>query len=88
LPIEILLGKEYSVLQMGRFRQSGEVHQWMYDRYSLALLLEKCGLEKIVQRTATESCIPDWGNWNLDTEPDGTLYKPDSLYMEAIKLAA
>jgi predicted SAM-dependent methyltransferase len=83
--LKILLGKEYRALQIGRFRQSGEVHQWMYDHYSLALLLEKCGLENSVQRTATESSIPEWVSWNLDTEPDGTVYKPDSVYMEAIK---
>jgi len=83
-----LLGKEYSALQIGRFRQSGEVHQWMYDRYSLALLLEKCGLEHIVQHPATESYISGWASFNLDTELDGTVYKPDSLFMEAIKPAA
>lgn len=86
--IEILLGKEYSALQIGRFRRSGEIHQWMYDHYSLALLLEKCGLENVIQCTATESSILDWASWNLDTEPDGTVYKPDSIYMEAIKPAA
>lgn len=85
--LELLLGKEYSALQIGRFRQSGEVHQWMYDRYSLALLLEQCGLENVVQRTATESYIPDWTSFNLDTELDSTVYKPDSLFMEAIKPA-
>lgn len=87
LLLKLLLGKGYSALQIGRFRQSGEVHQWMYDRYSLALLLEKCGLENIIQRTAAESYIPDWASFNLDTELDGTVYKPDSLYMEAIKPA-
>lgn len=85
LLIESLLDKEYSALQVGRFRQSGEVHQWMYDRYSLALLLEKCGLQNIAQRQATESYILEWTSFNLDTEPDGTVYKPDSLYTEAIK---
>lgn len=84
--LRLMLGKEYSHLQVGRFRQSGEVHQWMYDRYSLALLLEKNGLKNIIQRTATESYIPDWTSFNLDTELDGTVYKPDSLFMEAIKL--
>lgn len=87
LLIERLLGKEYSALQIGRFRQSGEVHQWMYDHYSLAILLKKCGLKNIIQRTATESYMSDWASWNLDTEPDGIVYKPDSLYMEAIKPA-
>lgn len=87
LLLEVLLGQEYNALQVGRFRQSGEVHQWMYDRYSLAKLLKQCGLEQIVQRTATESYIPNWSSFNLDTEPDGTVYKPDSLFMEAIKPA-
>ena len=62
-----LLGKEYSALQVGRFRQSSEVDQWMYDRYSLALVLEKCGLENIAQRSAAESYIPDWASFNLDS---------------------
>ncbi|QIZ72501.1 class I SAM-dependent methyltransferase [Oxynema aestuarii] len=84
--LKTLLGNEYNALQIGRFRQSGEVHQWMYDRHSLSILLEKCGLENIVQRSATESYIPNWTSFNLDTEPDGTVYKPDSLFMEAIKL--
>lgn len=84
--LEKFLGqKDYRALQIGRFRQSGEVHQWMYDRFSLALLLKECGFEQIVQRSATESYIPNWSSFNLDTEADGSIYKPDSLYMEAIK---
>ena len=85
--LKIVLGQEYSTLQTGRFRQGGEVHQWMYDRYSLTVLLEKCGFQNIIQRTATESYIPGWVNFNLDTEPDGTVYKPDSIFVEAIKPA-
>ncbi|QUY40607.1 hypothetical protein [Acaryochloris marina] len=57
----------------------------MYDRYSLARLLKECGFEQITQRSATESYIPGWSSFNLDTEADGNIYKPDSLYMEAIK---
>lgn len=87
LLLKSILGKEYTALEIGRFRQSGEIHQWMYDHYSLALLFKKCGFKNIIQRTATESYIPDWASWNLDTEPDGMIYKPDSLYMEAIKPA-
>lgn len=82
------LSKIYSALRIGYFRQSGEVHQWMYDRYSLSVLLEKSGLENIIQRKATESYIPNWASFNLDTEPDGSVYKPDSLFMEAIKKSA
>jgi predicted SAM-dependent methyltransferase len=82
----ILSSTELKALQIGQFRQSGEVHQWMYDRYSLFLLLRNAGLEKIVVRSANESYISEWENFNLDTEPDGSIYKPDSLYMEAVKI--
>jgi predicted SAM-dependent methyltransferase len=87
LMLKLLLGSEYKTLQIGRFRQGGEVHQWMYDRYSLSVLLNKIGLENVKQCTAKESYIPNWTSWNLDTEPDGSVYKPDSLYMEGIKPA-
>lgn len=85
--LKSILGEEYTALQIGRFRQSGEVHQWMYDRYSLATLLKKYSWENIIQRTATESYITKWSSFNLDTEPDGSVYKPDSLFMEAMKPA-
>lgn len=74
-------------LSIGYYRQSGEVHQWMYDRYSLSTLLQHCGLEDIVQRTATDSYLDNWSSFNLDTESDGSIYKPDSLFIEAIKPA-
>ena len=83
--LKSILGEEYRTLQIGRFRQSGEIHQWMYDRYSLASLLKKSGLENIIQRSASESYIPKWTSFNLDTESDGSVYKPDSLFMEGIK---
>ena len=81
----ILSQTELDALEIGQFRQSGEVHQWMYDHYSLSGLLKKCGLQEITKCTAHESCIPEWTSFNLDTEPDGSVYKPDSLYMESIK---
>jgi len=82
--IKLLLGKEYYLYEIARFRNSGEVHQWMYDDYSLKRLLEEKGFNSIVRTTAIESYIKGWSNYNLDTESDGTVYKPDSLYMEAI----
>jgi predicted SAM-dependent methyltransferase len=82
----MLLGwEEYRALQLGRFRMGGEIHQWMYDRYSLARLLESAGFEQPTRRTAHTSAIPGWTGFNLDTAPDGSVYKPDSLFMEAVK---
>ncbi len=83
--LKLVLGKEYNALKIGRYRQSGEIHQWMYDRYSLSVILKECGLENIVQRSATDSYIANWTSFHLDTDPNGTIYKPDSLFLEGIK---
>jgi len=81
----ILSPTEIESLKIGQFRQGGEVHQWMYDHYSLSILLKNSGLDGITKRTAYESYIPNWTSFNLDTEPDASVYKPDSIYMEAVK---
>jgi len=80
-----ILGDDYRAYAIGRFRLSGEIHQWMYDHYSLRILLENAGFIDIKQRNAAESYIQDWSGFNLDTEPDGSIYKPDSIYMEGMK---
>ena len=70
---------------IGRFRTSGEIHQWMYDRYSLRELLERTGFEAIRTCRADESVISDFNSYLLDLEPDGRTRKPESLFMEARK---
>jgi SAM-dependent methyltransferase len=74
-------------IQVGKFRLAGEVHQWLYDRISLAALLSASGFRDPALRTAAESAIPDWMRFGLDTMPDGSVRKPDSLFMEARKPA-
>jgi len=81
----LLLNQEYDLLKVSRFRNSGEVHQWMYDSYSLGALLKKVGFTEICIQTPTSSYLDAWQSFNLDTEPDGSIYKPNSLYMEAKK---
>ncbi|MBI3977216.1 MAG: methyltransferase domain-containing protein [Chloroflexi bacterium] len=83
--VQRLLGAEYELLQVGRFRRSGEIHRWMYDRYSLAQIVQAAGFRQPQIVGPTESRIPDWAAFHLDTEPDGTVYKPDSLYLEGVK---
>jgi predicted SAM-dependent methyltransferase len=67
------------------FRQQGEIHQWMYDAYSLGELLRKTGFSDVRVAAAVESAIANFTSFNLDTEPDGSTYKPGSLFMEARK---
>lgn len=83
--LRLLLGDEWDAYQTCRFRSQGEIHQWMYDRISLARLLRDCGFANTEVQAAQESHISNWASYNLDTEPNGQVYKPDSLYMEAIK---
>jgi len=82
----VTLGREdYEALQVGRFRRNGEIHQWMYDSYSLARLLRQVGFLDPRVMAATQSNIPKWEDYCLDSEPNGLTYKPDSLFMESTK---
>lgn len=67
-----------------RFRQSGEIHHWMYDRFSLARLMENIGLIHVATVDALTSSIPSFAEWELDAKA-GIVRKPDSLFVEAIK---
>ena len=72
-------------LELGNFRNNGEVHKWMYDRYSLQELLFKIGFKEVKIVTAFESGIANWDKYStLDIE-DGKIRKPDSLFIEAYK---
>ena len=84
----ILLGrKNWEALTVGRFRiRSGEVHQWMYDPVSLKRLLNGCGFQQAAVQTANTSFIEGWEDFHLDADPDGSVWLPNSLYMEARKL--
>lgn len=68
---------------IGAFRVSGEVHQWMYDRYSLGKLTTDCGFTSVRSCQANGSAIDHFVDYCLDTELDGSVYKPDSFFMEA-----
>ena len=68
----------------GMFRNSGEIHRWMYDRYSLRRLLERVGFVDVRVCRADESRIPDFNSYNLDMI-ENKVRKPDSLFMEGIK---
>lgn len=83
--IRWLLGKEYACLRVGRFRMQGEVHQWMYDRVSLAELLRSVGFKEICPVDPRESQHLKWHEFQLDLDADGLPAKPDSLYLEGRK---
>jgi predicted SAM-dependent methyltransferase len=76
--------KEKKLLEKGRFRESGEIHYWLYDRFSLQRLLQQAGFKKITVKSPHESDIPNWKAYELDVK-DGYVIDPASIFMEATK---
>jgi len=72
--------------RLGAFRLGGEVHMWMYDKYSLSRLLKKEGFEECKIKNSFESDIPSWGDYELDVK-DGNDLDQISLFIEAKKPA-
>lgn len=65
-------------------RFNGEGHKWMYDRLSLARLLDEAGFVECRVCDVYGSAIPHWVKYNLDVSRFGDApRKPDSLYIEA-----
>ncbi|NJK33737.1 MAG: methyltransferase domain-containing protein [Oscillatoriales cyanobacterium SM2_2_1] len=87
--IKLILGQEYEAWEIGKFRLSGEVHQWMYDEFSLGRLLSQSGFDQIKRVSPFDSSLSEWQNYNLDIECDEkgeiAVYKPNSLIMEGLK---
>jgi hypothetical protein len=69
-----------------RFRRTGELHLWMYDRVSLGQMLSEAGFTESRAEAAATSRIPGWAEDGASLDLEGNApRKPDSLYMEAIK---
>lgn len=82
---EIYQSRKPKEKKIVHFREQGEIHQWMYDRVSLKRLLEEAGFQSVKVCGPTESGIPDFVSYHLDTNEKGETRKPDSLFMEAVK---
>lgn len=83
LPEQILFDDPPSAREAARFASRGEHHRWMYDRLSLADLLDAAGFLQARHVGPTESQIPGFATFGLDADPAGRPHKPDSLFMEA-----
>ena len=70
--------------RLGEFRLGGEIHMWMYDRFSLPELLDQAGFDDICVVDAHTSRIDKWQRWQLDVK-DGEVCDPASLFVEASK---
>jgi hypothetical protein len=84
-PATILHDEPASPRSAARFAARGERHQWMYDRVSLAALLEEAGFRDPRRVAVDESSIPGFTGHGLDADAIGRPHKPDSLFMEAVR---
>jgi len=82
--ITSIKGIDEKAYAAGKFRFAGEIHQWMYDRYSLTQLLKQNGFEDIVVKDAFNSYLNNWSEYEIDGK-NNVIRKPDSLFMEARK---
>lgn len=82
---KVLTKHEHNALSLGLFRLSGEIHQWMYDEYSLRTLLSDSGFENIRRYAANSSRIENWNEYFLDVDPNGFEHAPSALFMEGTK---
>jgi predicted SAM-dependent methyltransferase len=82
--LALLTSEERAFLKVGQFRNGGEIHYWMYDRFSLSRLLGSIGFTKPNIFDPYRSEITDWSKYELDVK-DGYAYDPKSLFIEARK---
>jgi predicted SAM-dependent methyltransferase len=84
--LRIVLGpKDWKNLKVGRARNAGEVHKWMYDRITLGEILRETGFLNIAVRSSAESSWMPWAEQNLDEDENGTPVHGNSIYIEAVK---
>ncbi|CAG4999684.1 hypothetical protein DYBT9275_02279 [Dyadobacter sp. CECT 9275] len=80
----LLTREEMDFMRIGQFRKGGEVHYWMYDRFSLSRMLTEVGFNEVKIKTPFESDILDWARYELDVK-NNRIYDPTSLFIEARK---
>jgi len=84
--LKAVLGTEdFEALRVGRFRNSGELHRWLYDGPSLEYLLRRTGFAQVVRRSPEDSGIEGWAGFRLDVDGEGFPRKASSLYLESVK---
>jgi predicted SAM-dependent methyltransferase len=72
--------KNFQYYKTGKFRKGGEIHQWMYDSFSMERLLKKAGFDEVIVQNATSSKIENWAGYRLDDPHESA-----SLFIEAVK---
>lgn len=68
-------------------RKTGELHKWMYDKFSLRRLLESHGFDNVTTTDFDKSSIQNWDLYQFDRSKFDPLKKkkPESIYIEGKK---
>ena len=78
---------KWFVLNHVNFTNTGELHRWVYDKYSLSNHLTSAGFKEIHRLTSNSSQIRDFPFFPLDINEKHRSRKGDeSLYLEATKV--
>ena len=80
-----LVRRKLENLVLGDARKRGETHRWMYDRITLTGVLERAGFTRVTVVDEATSSIVGWDALDLDRQPNGEVYKPGSIYVEATR---
>jgi SAM-dependent methyltransferase len=72
-------------LVLGDARRRGETHMWMWDRVNITQALEDAGFQRVRIVDWQTSRFSGWNALALDQDGEGTEYKPESLYVEAVR---
>ena len=77
LSLVVLGQQQFELLAAAKFAASGELHRWMYDKFSLSRMLKAAGFEDVQVVTAALSRVPAWASYELDRGLDAKPFKPD-----------
>jgi len=72
-------------LVLGDARRRGETHRWMWDRVNLPQALQDAGFREAQIVDWRTSRFAGWNEMALDRDEAGGQYKPESLYVEAVR---
>ena len=64
---------------------NGYKHRWMYDGDTLKAFLVDNGFKDPHMARFDESAIQNWASYHLDVNYDGSVRRPDSVFVEAWK---
>ena len=57
----------------------------MYDRINISAILKQLGYQEILLQKYNTSLVHDREKYGLDIDEQGDQYKPESMYLEAVK---